>query len=100
MDVLYYGLIFNRNSTFKLLYRKVLLGIGVIETSSYVLLALAIFSGFVVLYSLLRIFMSCFWGETIISKEEEIPISKKHLVPSALLVLLTIGIGFGVEGLA
>jgi len=79
---------------------KVLLGIGVIETSSYVLLALAIFSGFVVLYSLLRIFMSCFWGETIISKEEEIPISKKHLVPSALLVLLTIGIGFGVEGLA
>ena len=79
---------------------KVLLGIGVIETSSYVLLALAIFSGFVVLYSLLRIFMSCFWGETIISKEEEIPISKKHLVPSALVVLLTIGIGFGVEGLA
>src|SRR5690625_932440 len=74
---------------------KVLLGIGVIETSSYVLLALAIFSGFVVLYSLLRIFMSCFWGETIISKEEEIPISKKHLVPSALLVLLTIGIEIG-----
>jgi len=44
--------------------------------------------------------MSCFWGETIISKEEEIPLSKKHLVPSALLVLLTVGIGFGVEGLA
>src|SRR5699024_6759647 len=79
---------------------KVFLGIGVIETSSYVLLALAIFSGFVVLYSLLRIFMSCFWGETIISKEEEIPISKKHLGPSALLVLHTIVIGFEEEGLA
>ncbi len=80
-------------------FGKVLLGIGVIEAKSYILLALSMLSGFVVLYSLLRIFMSCFWGETIISEEEEIPLKKSQLIPSAILVLLTIGIGFGVEGL-
>lgn len=78
---------------------KVLLGIGVIEAKSYGLLALSMLSGFVVLYSLLRIFMSCFWGETIISEEEEIPLEKGQLIPSAILILLTIGIGFGIEGL-
>ena len=79
---------------------KVLLGIGTIETQSYALLALSFLSGFVILYSLLRIFMSCFWGETIISKEEEIPLPKGHHIPGIMLVLLTIGIGLGVEGLA
>lgn len=79
---------------------KVLLGIGVIETKSYILLGLSFLSGFVILYSLLRIFMSCFWGETIISEEEEVPLSKQILLPGTILVLLTIGLGFGVEGIA
>lgn len=79
---------------------KVLLGIGTIETEAYILLGLSFLSGFVILYSLLRIFMNCFWGETIISKEEEIALPTKILLPGILLVLLTIGIGFGVEGLA
>src|SRR5699024_1067740 len=68
---------------------KVLLGIGTIETQSYVLLALSFLSGFVILYSLLRIFMRCFWGETIISKEEEFPLRKGHHIPGIMLVLLT-----------
>ena len=79
---------------------KVLLGIGTIETQSYVLLALSFLSSFIVLYSLLRVFMSCFWGETIISKEDEIPLPKSHFIPSVILVALTIAVGFGVEGLA
>lgn len=79
---------------------KVLLGIGTIETQSYVLLALSFLSSFIVLYSLLRVFMSCFWGETIISKEDEIPLPKRHFIPSVILVALTIAVGFGVEGLA
>lgn len=79
---------------------KVLLGIGTIETQSYVLLALSFLSSFIVLYSLLRVFMSCFWGETIISKEDEIPLPKRHFIPSVILVVLTIAVGFGVEGLA
>lgn len=79
---------------------KVLLGIGTIETEAYILLGLSFLSGFVVLYSLLRIFMNCFWGETIISEEEEVALPIKILLPGVLLVLLTIGIGIGVEGLA
>src|SRR5690625_3562422 len=79
---------------------KVLLGIGTIETQSYVLLALSFLSSFIVLYSLLRVFMSCFWGETIISKEDEIPLPKSHFIPSVILVALTIAVGFGVVGLA
>lgn len=79
---------------------KVLLGTGAIETSAYILLTFSMLSGFFVLYSLLRIFMSCFWGETIISEDEATPLRKGHLIPSVILVLLTIGIGLGVEGLA
>src|SRR5699024_8146152 len=52
---------------------KVLIGQGTVETSSYVLLALGFISSLFVLYSLLRIFMNCFWGETIISIEDELP---------------------------
>src|SRR5699024_1863685 len=79
---------------------KVLLGTGAIETGSYVLLSISILSGFFVLYSLLLIFMSCFWVETIISEDEEIPLQKGHLIPSAILILLTIGIGLGAETLS
>src|SRR5699024_11609645 len=79
---------------------KVLLGTGAIETGSYVLLAVSIFSGFFILYSLLRIFMSCFWGETIISEDEEISLQKGHLITSAILVVLTFGFGLGAEGLS
>jgi len=79
---------------------KVLLGQGTIETGSYILLGLSFASGFVVLYSLLRIFMSCFWGETIISEEEEIPLHKSVIIPSAFLVMLTFALGIGVEGIA
>lgn len=76
---------------------KVLIGEGAIASGSYVLLGLGFFSGLVVLYSLLRIFMSCFWGETIISVEEEKPFKKTMLIPGAILVFLTFALGLGAE---
>ena len=79
---------------------KVLIGEGAITTDSYILFALSFLSGLVVLYSLLRVFMSCFWGETIISKEEEIPLSKKVLFPCTILVVITFYLGIGAEGIA
>lgn len=79
---------------------KVLIGEAAISTGSYVLLGVSFFSGLVVLYSLLRIFMSCFWGETIMSEEEEKPLPKTLLVPGATLVLLTVAVGLGAEALA
>lgn len=79
---------------------KILLSQGAIETESYVLLAAALGSSLFVLYSLLRIFKNCFWGETIVSKEAQVPLRQGFLIPCLLLVVLTIGMGFGAEGLA
>lgn len=79
---------------------KVLVGQGAIESGAFILLALAFISSIFVLYSLLRIFMNCFWGETMISKEDEQPLRKSWLVPSVLLALGTIVLGLGAEVLA
>lgn len=79
---------------------KVLIGQGAIEAGSYILLTLGFISSLFVLYSLLRIFLNSFWGETIISKEDEMPLKKGLLVPSVLLAMLSIGIGIAPELLA
>ncbi|MGI2328056.1 Na+/H+ antiporter subunit D [Planococcus sp. YIM B11945] len=79
---------------------KVLVSEGAIEAGAYGLLALALLSSLFILYSLLRIFKNSFWGETIISRDEQVPVKKGFLVPIVLLVLLTVGIGLGVEGLS
>lgn len=78
---------------------KVLVGQGAVESGSYVLLGLAFLSSIFVLYSLLRIFLQCFWGETIISSEDEIPMKKGWMVSFALLTFITIGLGLGAEAI-
>lgn len=79
---------------------KVLLSQGAIDSGSYILLAIALGSSLFVLYSLLKIFKNCFWGETIVSKDDQVPLRRGFLVPCLLLVALTIGIGLGAEGLS
>ncbi|PZX03928.1 multisubunit sodium/proton antiporter MrpD subunit [Psychrobacillus insolitus] len=79
---------------------KILVGQSAIEAGSYVLLALAFFSSIVVLYSLLRIFLNAIFGETIISKEDEVPLKKGLLIPVVLLGFGTISLGLGAEALA
>ncbi|KPH76457.1 Na+/H+ antiporter subunit D [Oceanobacillus caeni] len=76
---------------------KVLVGQGTIETGSYILLALAFLSSIFVLYSLLRVFLQCFWGETIISSEDEISMKKGWMIPCAILTIGTIALGLGAE---
>ncbi|AXI10794.1 Na+/H+ antiporter subunit D [Oceanobacillus zhaokaii] len=79
---------------------KVLIGQGAVETGSYLLLALAFLSSIVVLYSLLRIFLNCFWGETMISFEDEVPMKMGWIIPCVLLTAATLGLGLGAESLA
>ncbi|WP_010648574.1 Na+/H+ antiporter subunit D [Oceanobacillus massiliensis] len=79
---------------------KVLIGQGAIEADSYILTALAFISSIFVLYSLLRVFLNSFWGETIISKEDEVPMKRGWLIPCVLLAIGTIGLGMGAEALA
>jgi multicomponent Na+:H+ antiporter subunit D len=76
---------------------KVLVGQGAAETGSYLLLGLAFLSSLAVLYSLLRIFLNAFWGETIISEEDELPLKRGRLIPLVILAIGTIVLGLGME---
>lgn len=79
---------------------KILVGQGALEAGSYILLGFTFLSSMVVLYSLLRIFMGTFWGETIISEEEQIPLKPLMMIPSAILVILTFALGLAPEFIA
>ncbi|ANU22119.1 Na+/H+ antiporter subunit D [Planococcus donghaensis] len=78
---------------------KVLISSAAIDNGSYVLLALSLLSSIFVLYSLLRVFKNCFWGETIVSKEEQLPLRRGVVIPCLVLVGLTILIGLGTESM-
>jgi len=79
---------------------KVFVGQGAIEAGAFVLLAIAFLSSIFVLYSLLRIFLNCFWGETIINEDDDVPLKKGMLIPLVLFGILTIALGVGAEALA
>ena len=79
---------------------KVLLGEGLIEAETYVLLTLAFLSSLFVLYSLLRIFLNCFMGEAIIGSEEQVVLKKRTLLPIVMLGVLTLAIGIGADAIA
>ncbi len=79
---------------------KVYVGQGAVEAGAFVLLGLAFLSSIFVLYSLLRIFMNCFWGETIINEDDDVPLPKGMLIPCVLFGILTIALGLGAEGIA
>src|SRR5690625_540520 len=76
---------------------KVLVGQGAIDAGSYVLLTLGFISSIIVLYSLLRIFMNSFWGETMISEEDEAPMKKGLIIPILIFGLLSLALGLGSE---
>ncbi len=77
---------------------KVFVTKGAIEGGFYWLAAIALLSSVFVLYSLLKIFMNAFWGETNLSEDMEKASTKGILlVPCVLLVVLSIALGLGVE---
>lgn len=78
---------------------KVLIGQGAIEGGNFVLLGLGFLSSLIVLYSLLRIFLSSFFGETILSIEDEKPLPKRIVLPLTLLSVCTIALGIGAESM-
>ena len=79
---------------------KVLIGQGAIEGENYVLLTLGFASSVIVLYSLLRIFLASFFGETTISEADKKPIPKLAMVSFVLLAIIIISIGIAAEGIA
>ena len=79
---------------------KVLIGQGTIEGGNYVLLALGFVSSIIVLYSLLRIFLASFFGETTIREDQKKPIPKHAMAAFSLLAVCIIGLGLGAEAAA
>lgn len=78
---------------------KLLIGKGAIEAGSYVLLFLGFASSLVVLFSLLKIFLSSFYGETIITNEDKKPLPIASMASFVVLALCMIAIGLGAEQL-
>lgn len=74
---------------------KVLIGQGAITGGNYVLLAVGFISSIAVLYSLLRIFLASFFGETIIVLEDEVPIRKGMMGSLVLLAACIVFLGLG-----
>lgn len=79
---------------------KILIGQATLEAGSYILLSIGFLSSIAVLYSLLRIFMNCFWGETILSKDDEAPLRLHILFPAIIFVIITFSLGIGAENVA
>ncbi|MGE7667457.1 Na+/H+ antiporter subunit D [Ureibacillus composti] len=79
---------------------KVLIGIGAIEGENFILLGIGFASSIIVLYSLLRIFLASFFGETIISLEDEKKIPKGALSSFVLLSISIVFIGVGAESMS
>lgn len=79
---------------------KVLIGQGAIATESYVLLAIGFGSSVIVLYSLLRIFLASFFGETSVSEEDKKPIPKGAYASFVLFAICIIVLGVGAESIA
>ena len=76
---------------------KVLIGQGAIEAENYLLLFLGFGSSIVVLYSLLRIFLASFFGETVISEKNEKPIPVTVTISFIVLAVLIVALGIGAE---
>lgn len=79
---------------------KVLIGQGAIAKESYILLAIGFGSSVIVLYSLLRIFLASFFGETSVSEEDKKLIPKGAYVSFVLLAVCLIALGVGAETIA
>lgn len=79
---------------------KVLIGQGAITQGNFVLLALGFASSVIVLYSLLRIMLASFFGETTIREEDKRPIPRGAMVSFVLLAICIIALGVGAEGIA
>ena len=70
---------------------------GASTTGFYWLAGVGLLSSLMVLYSLLKIFINGFWGETYLSLEMEKGTSKGLMFPCVLLITISLFLGIGAE---
>jgi len=76
---------------------KVLITKGTFEAGDYWLGAIGLMSSLLVLYSIMKIFMNVFWGETNLSEDMEKGTTRGLIVPITFLTAVTILLGLGGE---
>lgn len=79
---------------------KVFITQGTFEAGYFWLGGIGLLASLFILYSMIKIFMNAFWGETTLSAEEEKGTTKGLLLPIALLTIASLTLGIGAEGLA
>lgn len=70
---------------------------GTFETGYFWLGLIGLFTSLMILFSMMKIFMNVFWGETVLSIEEEKGTTKGTMLPISILTILTILLGVGGE---
>ena len=76
---------------------KVLITQGTFEADMYWLGATGLISSLLVLYSVMKIFMNAFWGETHLSEDMEKGSTKGVIIPITLMAIMTVFLGLGAE---
>lgn len=71
--------------------------LGGIEQEQYVITAVGLAASLLVLYSLLKVFIQSFWGESFLNEGEQHDTGKSALIPGTLLAAMAIGLGLGAE---
>lgn len=79
---------------------KVFITHGTFEAGYYWLGGIGLMTSLMALYSVIKIFMKCFWGETYLSEEMVSGTTKGLMAPIACLCLLTLLLGLGAEGIS
>lgn len=74
--------------------KVMILGSGV-EAGRYAVSAIGLITSLLAFYSLLKVFINSFWGETLMNAGEEHASGKSAILPGLLLAGLTIGLGIG-----
>lgn len=76
---------------------KLFIAKGALGTGFYLLAAVGLLSSLFVLYSMMKIFMNVFWGETNLSIEMEKGTTKGIIIPIVSLTFVMIAFGLGIE---
>lgn len=78
---------------------KVFITQGTFETGYYWLGGIGLLASIFILLSMIKLFMNAFWGETILSEDEEKGSIRGLLFPIALLLVVSLALGIGAEGI-
>lgn len=78
---------------------KIFITMGTFQANYFWLGGIGLLTSLMVLYSVMKIFMGCFWGNTDLTQEAEKDATKGLLFPISVLAALTILLGLGAEGI-